>query len=157
MPIWKNIVQGIKKVWKALTWLWVPRGDVPDASVSESDEPDSPTDEDVQTIIRDIVAESSARSRCDGAAQPSEPNDATATGPICSMHGTKLVDKGLRVHYGYPGQHILLIDRLIPHHGLWAGLGGCIVGDPIDVPVQVCQDCHQAAKAALQSIHKLYS
>ena len=65
---------------------------------------------------------------------------------ICSVHQKELIEKSLSIAYGLSVSSMSDVGRLYPYHGLWAGLGGCVVGEEKSEMKKVCTECDTLAR-----------
>ena len=65
---------------------------------------------------------------------------------ICSVHQKELIEKSLSIAYGLSVSSMSDVGRLYPYHGLWAGLGGCVVGEEKSEMKKVCTECDELAR-----------
>ena len=68
---------------------------------------------------------------------------------ICNVHQKDLITKRLSIAYGLPVSSMFDVGRLYPYHGLWAGLGGCVVGEEKSEMKKVCAECDALAREYL--------
>ena len=76
---------------------------------------------------------------------------------ICNIHNVKLEEKQVSALLGYPAPGVFDVDNMFPNHGLWSGLGGCVVemdenGEIANENIQdfgVCSECNKAARKYL--------
>ena len=73
---------------------------------------------------------------------------------ICNVHQKKLITKNLSIAYGLPVCSMSDVGRLYPYHGLWAGLGGCVVGEEKSEMKKVCTECDELAREYLDSTNE---
>ena len=68
---------------------------------------------------------------------------------LCRMHQVPLRLKPVGILYGYPGPQVGEIDRKVPNHGLWSGLGGCTIDErnPATEYKAVCWKCTEVAQS----------
>ena len=73
---------------------------------------------------------------------------------ICSVHQKELIEKSLSIAYGLSVSSMSDVGRLYPYHGLWAGLGGCVVGEEKSEMKKVCTECDELAREYLDSTNE---
>ena len=76
---------------------------------------------------------------------------------MCDIHQTELKVKKVSALLGYPHPKVFDVDSMFPYHGLWSGLGGCVVemdengeiANENKRDVGVCSECNKAAEKLL--------
>ena len=74
----------------------------------------------------------------------------------------KLEEKQASALLGYPIPGVFDVDNMFPNHGLWSGLGGCLVemdengeiANEHEEDVEVCSECNKAAEKYLDQCNK---
>tara|TARA_B100000686_G_scaffold350732_1_gene447503 strand:- start:122 stop:379 length:258 start_codon:yes stop_codon:yes gene_type:complete len=76
---------------------------------------------------------------------------------ICNIHKKEMEVKKVSALLGYPVPVVFDVDNMFPNHGLWSGLGGCViemdengeVTNENEEDVEVCSECYEAAEKYL--------
>ena len=82
---------------------------------------------------------------------------------MCDIHQTELKVKKVSALLGYPHPKVFDVDRMFPYHGLWSGLGGCVVemdengeiANENKQDVGVCSECNNGAKKYLDTHNEI--
>ncbi len=80
---------------------------------------------------------------------------------LCSVHGIPLEQQQASALLGYPAPGVFDVDNMFPNHGLWSGLGGCLVeidengeiANETEEYIQVCNICAKDAQKYLDEHH----
>ena len=80
---------------------------------------------------------------------------------LCSVHGIPLEQQQASALLGYPAPGVFDVDNMFPNHGLWSGLGGCLVemdenGEIANETEEYIKVCNKCAKDAQNYLDEHY-